>query len=74
NHQLLIPKGFGHGFITLSKKATFTYKCDNYYDKASEAGIIYNDPSLNIDWKLPKEELILSEKDQQLPSLENFRS
>lgn len=74
NHQLLIPKGFGHGFITLSNKAIFAYKCDNYYHKASEAGVIYNDPSLNIDWMLPKEELILSEKDQELPSLENFRS
>lgn len=74
NFQLFIPKGFGHGFITLSKTAIFAYKCDNYYHKASEAGVIYNDPTLNIDWQLPKEEFILSPKDQELPTLEEFKS
>lgn len=74
NFQLFIPKGFGHGFITLSKTAIFAYKCDNYYHKTSEAGVIYNDPMLNIDWQLPKEEFILSPKDQVLPTLEEFKS
>lgn len=71
--QLFIPKGFAHGFVVLSETAEFFYKCDNYYNKASEGGIIFNDPSLNIDWKLPKEKLIISEKDAILPSLENAR-
>ena len=74
NFQLFIPKGFGHGFITLSKTAIFAYKCDNYYHKTSEAGVIYNDPMLNIDWQLPKEEFILSPKDQEHPTLEEFKS
>ncbi len=61
--QLFVPHGFAHGFIVLSDTAIFSYKCDNFYNKASECGIIYNDPALNIDWKLPKEEFIVSEKD-----------
>jgi len=65
--QIFIPRGFAHGFVVLSDTAEFFYKCDNYYNKASEAGIIYNDPFLNIDWKLPLDELIISEKDQKLP-------
>ena len=66
--QLFVPRGFAHGFLVLSKSAIFFYKCDNYYDKASEGGIIYNDESLSIDWHLDKQKLIISEKDQQLPS------
>ncbi|MFN8291445.1 MAG: dTDP-4-dehydrorhamnose 3,5-epimerase [Chitinophagaceae bacterium] len=66
--QLLIPKGFAHGFSVLSKKAEVLYKCDTLYNKASEAGIIFNDPELNIDWKLPEESRIVSEKDKLLPS------
>lgn len=66
--QLYVPRGFAHGFITLSKRSVFAYKCDNYYDKASEAGIIYNDPTLNLDWKLPAEDILISEKDKQLPT------
>lgn len=66
NHkQLFIPRGFAHGFVVLSDKAVFFYKCDNYYNKESELGIMYNDPDLKINWQLPKEELILSEKDQK---------
>ena len=65
--QLFIPRGFAHGFVVLSDSAIFSYKCDNYYHKASESGIIYNDPTLNIDWKLPDDQLQLSEKDLQLP-------
>lgn len=68
NHkQLYIPRGFAHGFVVLSDKAVFFYKCDNYYNKESESGIHYNDPDLKIDWQLPAEKLILSEKDKQNP-------
>ncbi|MCH2489902.1 MAG: dTDP-4-dehydrorhamnose 3,5-epimerase [Flavobacteriales bacterium] len=67
-HQLFVPRGFAHGFVVLSEKAVFAYKCDNYYDKASEGGIIYNDATLSLDWHLPKEDLIISEKDRQLPT------
>lgn len=71
--QLFIPRGFGHGFVTLSDSAEFFYKCDNYYNKESEGGIIYNDPTLGIDWKLPAGDLVVSEKDRLLPTLENAR-
>jgi dTDP-4-dehydrorhamnose 3,5-epimerase len=66
NHrQLYIPRGFAHGFVVLSEQAVFFYKCDNLYNKESELGIMFNDPDLNINWQLPKEELLLSEKDLQ---------
>ncbi|WP_273275455.1 dTDP-4-dehydrorhamnose 3,5-epimerase [Maribacter polysiphoniae] len=71
--QLFIPRGFGHGFIVLSDTAEFFYKCDNYYNKESEGGIIFSDPTLNIDWKLPQEEFIVSEKDGILPTIEEAR-
>ncbi|MCF8714901.1 dTDP-4-dehydrorhamnose 3,5-epimerase [Joostella atrarenae] len=71
--QLFIPRGFAHGFITLSQTSEFFYKCDNYYAKESEGGIIYNDPRINIDWGLDKEELLLSPKDMELPELKNAR-
>ena len=64
--QLLIPKGFAHGFVVLSDQAIFSYKVDNYYDKKLDRGIIFNDPDLNIDWKLKKYNLKLSEKDKEL--------
>ena len=67
NHQLFVPRGFAHGFITLSEEAIFAYKCDNYYNKPSESGIIYSDPDLDIDWKIPKMEVQLSQKDLVLP-------
>lgn len=67
--QLFVPRGFAHGFVVLSDTAVFSYKCDNYYHKASEGGVIYNDPTLNIDWKLSSDQLQLSEKDLQLPKL-----
>lgn len=66
--QLFVPRGFAHGFITLSETSTFGYKCDNYYDSTSEGGIIYNDATLALDWHLPENELIVSEKDLQLPN------
>ena len=68
--QLFVPRGFAHGFITLSEESIFSYKCDNYYDKASEGGIIYNDATLALDWHLPEGELIISEKDLELPTWE----
>ncbi len=67
--QLFVPRGFAHGFVVLSERAVFFYKCDNYYNKAMEAGIIYNDADLSIDWKLPASDIILSEKDGVLPRL-----
>ena len=70
NKQLFIPKGFAHGFVVLSDTAIFSYKCDNYYNKESERGIIYNDKTLNIDWRINKNELIISEKDKILPTFE----
>ena len=69
NTQLFVPKGFAHGFLVLSDVAEFFYKCDNFYNKASEGGIIYNDPELNIDWQINSEELIISPKDLELPLL-----
>ncbi len=70
--QLFIPRGFAHGFIVLSDTAIFSYKCDNYYHQASERGIRHDDPFLGIDWKLPKESRIISEKDLVLPTLSNI--
>lgn len=71
--QMFIPRGFAHGFLVLSDTATFFYKCDNFYHKDSEGGIIYNDPTLAIDWNLPQSQLIISDKDTVLPRLENAR-
>jgi dTDP-4-dehydrorhamnose 3,5-epimerase len=68
--QLLIPKGFAHGFSVLSESAIFAYKCDEYYHPEVEAGIIYNDPSLSIDWKIKDEDMKISPKDMLLPKLE----
>ena len=65
--QLYIPRGFGHGFSVLSDTAIFAYKCDNFYEKDAEGSVIWNDEELNIDWKLPKEVIQLSDKDQHLP-------
>jgi dTDP-4-dehydrorhamnose 3,5-epimerase len=67
--QLFIPRGFAHGFIVLSDSAIFSYKCDNFYNKESEGGIIFNDDYLNIDWILNEAQFIVSEKDLQLPTL-----
>lgn len=65
--QLFIPRGFAHGFAVLSETAVFAYKCDNYYNKESEGGLIYNDPTINIDWKIPNKDILLSEKDKINP-------
>ncbi len=69
--QLFVPRGFAHGFVVLSETAIFSYKCDNFYNKDSEGGIIYNDTSLNIDWLLPPKDFIVSEKDLLLPKFDN---
>lgn len=71
--QFFIPRGFAHGFLVLSDTATFFYKCDNFYNKESEGGLIYNDATVNIDWNFPFEKLIISEKDKFLPNLENAK-
>ena len=71
--QFFVPRGFAHGFLVLSETATFFYKCDNFYNKESEGGLIYNDPTVNIDWNFPIEEMIISEKDTILPTLENAK-
>lgn len=73
NHlQLWIPVGFAHGFAVLSDYAVFSYKCTNFYHQPSEGGIIYNDPDIQIDWKI--ENPILSEKDLQLQNLRDFKT
>ncbi|NHF59077.1 dTDP-4-dehydrorhamnose 3,5-epimerase [Flavobacteriaceae bacterium TP-CH-4] len=71
--QLFIPRGFAHGFVVLTDTAEFFYKCDNYYHKDAEGGILYNDPTLNIDWKLPSDQLKVSEKDSVLPTFDSAR-
>jgi dTDP-4-dehydrorhamnose 3,5-epimerase len=70
--QLLVPKGFAHGFVVLSDEVEVLYKCDEYYFPASERGIAYNDSALGIDWMLRPEELILSERDKSHPKLADF--
>jgi dTDP-4-dehydrorhamnose 3,5-epimerase len=71
--QFLIPKGFAHGFSVLSETVIFQYKCDEYYHPEAEAGIIYNDPSLNIDWKVKAENVKTSPKDLLLPKLQEAK-
>lgn len=65
--QMLIPKGFAHGFAVLSETAVFFYKCDELYRPEAERGILYNDPKLNIDWLIPDDKQLVSDKDRQLP-------
>ncbi len=72
--QLFIPKGFAHGFSVLSEKAEVLYKCDGFYNKESEGGIIYNDPALGIDWRIPDADAVVSEKDKVLPTLADCRN
>ena len=70
--QLYVPRGFAHGFIVLEDDTIFSYKCDNYYDKNSESGIIFNDNFLDIDWGFPEEKMIVSEKDKNLLTFESL--
>jgi dTDP-4-dehydrorhamnose 3,5-epimerase len=67
--MMFVPKGFAHGFVTLSDVAVFHYKCDELYLPTSDGGIIYNDPEIGIDWGVDLSEIILSEKDRSLPQL-----
>ena len=69
--QLMIPRGFGHGFSVLSKTAVFAYKCDNVYNKASEGGIRFDDADIGVDWKINPKDAILSEKDKNAPLLKD---
>jgi len=69
--QLLVPKGFAHGYSVISETAEVMYKCDAFYNKASEGGILYNDPALNIDWKIPVDKAIISDKDTLLPGIKD---
>ncbi len=71
--QFFVPRGFAHGFLVLSDTATFFYKCDNFYNKESEGGLIYNDARVNIDWQFPTENLLISDKDLVQPTLENAK-
>ncbi|NMH89337.1 dTDP-4-dehydrorhamnose 3,5-epimerase [Flavivirga algicola] len=70
--QVYIPRGFAHGFLVLEDDTVFSYKCDNFYDKESESGILYNDKDLNINWGFPLNKLIISEKDNQLLMFKDF--
>ncbi len=69
--QLLVPKGFAHGYSVLSETSVVMYKCDAFYSKQSEGGIMYNDPKLGIDWKVPADKAIVSEKDTVLSGIDN---
>lgn len=69
--HFFIPRGFAHGFLTLSEHAVFAYKCDNFYNKESEGGLRYDDPKVGIDWEVAVENVLLSEKDAILPTLGN---
>ena len=72
NHrQFFIPRGFAHGFAVISDIAVFQYKCDNFYAPQSEGAIMWNDPQLNIEWPIPADKVILSEKDQHHPLLKD---
>ena len=70
--QLLVPKGYAHGFVTLTPNVNFLYKCDNYYNAEADAGIAFDDPALGIDWPLDLSKAILSEKDKQHPTFAAF--
>ncbi|WP_417859726.1 dTDP-4-dehydrorhamnose 3,5-epimerase [Winogradskyella sediminis] len=71
--QLFVPRGFAHGFLVLEDQTIFSYKCDNFYNKESEAGVIYNDETLGIDWTMMEDDLIISDKDLLLPTFKNAR-
>lgn len=71
--QLFIPQGFAHGFVVLSEEVEFLYKCDNFYNKEADGGILFNDPALGIDWIIPENEMIVSEKDMNHPITENAK-
>ncbi|MEL6922465.1 MAG: dTDP-4-dehydrorhamnose 3,5-epimerase [Bacteroidota bacterium] len=71
--QMYVPRGFAHGYVVLSETAEFFYKCDNFYSKAHEGSIMYNDAKLNIDWKIPEADVLLSDKDKVHPGFGEHR-
>jgi dTDP-4-dehydrorhamnose 3,5-epimerase len=71
NKQLLIPKGFAHGFVVLSEEADFLYKCDSYYNKEAEGGVVFNDPQLAINWQIATDQIIINDKDAANPLLKD---
>lgn len=73
NHlQFFLPRGFAHGFCVLSDEVVFQYKCDNYYAPQSEGAVIWNDPDLGIDWRIPQEDVVLSDKDRCHPAFKEL--
>ena len=73
NHrQMFIPRGFAHGFSVLSDEVVFQYKCDNYYAPESEGAVAWDDPDLDIDWRVPADKVLLSEKDKKHPFLKDI--
>lgn len=75
NHrQLLVPRGFAHGFVTLTNNVNFLYKCDNYYNAQADGGITFDDPTLAINWPIDLENAILSEKDKKHPTFKEFEA
>lgn len=75
NHrQLLVPKGFAHGFVTLTPDVNFLYKCDNYYNAEADGGIAFDDPALGIEWPIAIDKAIMSEKDSKHPTLKEFEA
>jgi len=72
NNMLFVPKGFAHGFLVLSEKAIVNYKVDNFFDSKLDAGVIYNDKQLDIEWNLSFKDIIISDKDKSLPSLKSW--
>lgn len=72
--QFFVPRGFAHGFAVLSEEAIFQYKCDNYYAPQSEGSVLWNDPAIGIDWQLPAESVLLSDKDKKSPLLSELEA
>lgn len=70
--KLLVPKGYAHGFVTLTDNVNFLYKCDNYYDADADGGITFKDAELNVDWPIDFDQAITSEKDAQQPTFAEF--
>lgn len=70
--QLLIPRGFAHGFSVLSDEAVFSYKCDNFYMPANEGSVLFSDPELAIDWQIPQGDILLSDKDKKSPGFQEY--
>jgi dTDP-4-dehydrorhamnose 3,5-epimerase len=72
--QLFVPRGFAHGYCTLEPRTVVAYKCDDYYAAAAEGGVLFSDPAIGIDWPLPVDRMILSDKDRALPRLAELES